>query len=515
MNRTIVPIVIFIILLSHHEPGGANDGSRLALIESLLSRGVSWTEDSPYFNTVDMVYFNGHFYSDKPPLLPLYSAFMIFPVHLWIKFDTAIARSILYYLVVLTSSGFSLVLLCTLFKKVHAMFAIPSVQAKWSLYGLLLGTCLLPYAGTYNTPIVEATLIFAVFVSLLAYNRTRRSRYSVFSGLLLGLGWLVHPFSGTVFAISTGLYFLRSRISDFFRYMACVVFLTIGMTVILHQGLYSTYKPFYFTPESYLYKGSLWLKHPVIPGLTRDKIVHRFHDLNLPDHKLKQTLTAFEDYKKSVGNPLSFMYHKLIGYDYLVLNPLVIFSLFLMCRGMFRKDFRLRWEFLWLFVGLAGLYSGLTIFRIEPGNCFGNIYLVLILPLVIFGASLVSDGMEHLPLFKLLFWVSFAMVLPGTLQPWQVPPAVFIKTNFLLSTGLVLGMCVYFLSARVRKGIPRWASFLSRWRSLALVLLFLWFGGEMLLYSSGSFAILFPRGLIYLCAFVLYYFAERKLDRST
>ena len=44
-----------------------NPASRLAVVDSILARGTVATEGSPFFNSLDMVYVDGHFYSNKPP----------------------------------------------------------------------------------------------------------------------------------------------------------------------------------------------------------------------------------------------------------------------------------------------------------------------------------------------------------------------------------------------------------------------------------------------------------------
>ena len=52
-----------------------NDASRLATIESLVERGTWQIDQSPFLRlTGDKIFLQGHFYSDKPPLLQVFSA---------------------------------------------------------------------------------------------------------------------------------------------------------------------------------------------------------------------------------------------------------------------------------------------------------------------------------------------------------------------------------------------------------------------------------------------------------
>lgn len=50
-------------------PGGWNDGSRLATVESLVERGTWAIDDSPFLATTqDKLFIDGHYYSDKSPV---------------------------------------------------------------------------------------------------------------------------------------------------------------------------------------------------------------------------------------------------------------------------------------------------------------------------------------------------------------------------------------------------------------------------------------------------------------
>jgi len=440
-------LVVLILLFSHHQPGGANDGSRMALIESLLNRGEVWIENSVYFNRFDTVYVDGHFYSDKPPLLSLYSAALLFPFRFLISQVTRENSPLPYFFIVVTSSGFAFLGLWVLMIKAHRALGISADRGHWAAYGMLFGSAVLPYAFTYNPHILGAFFMFCVLVLLLKY-REHAGSIPIFAGALTGLSWLVHPFAATFVAFSSGLYFLRKRWTDAARYgitLAVIVLMGLGM----HQWLYGTAKPFYFEPGAYLYgktsmtKESPWIRNPVIPGLTEEKIIERFRELNLPDSKLEESVKVFREHKARVRNPFLFLYHKMIGYDFLIINPLVFFCLLRIIQSVFTKGFSYRGELLWVLGVVVFLYGGTLLLRTEPGSSFGNLYLIACLPSIFLGASLGLSPRE-MPLFKKLFWVSFCLMLPGVLSPWEIPHPLFIKTGFVLTALLNLGLLLRF-----------------------------------------------------------------------
>ena len=160
-------LVLFVLIASHTEPGSVNDKSRMAGVESLLERNTIRTEGSFYFNRLDMVFFKDHFYSDKPPLLSLYSAAILWPVHVFVSFGDEEGRAVLYYLTVVLASGFSLAaIFYFLSRALKAVHAAPKASFL-SLTFIFFGSILLPFGTTYNNHAVEAALLFGAFWMLL------------------------------------------------------------------------------------------------------------------------------------------------------------------------------------------------------------------------------------------------------------------------------------------------------------------------------------------------------------
>ena len=66
-------ILVFATLLQD-SLWNANVRSRLATVQSLVERGTFRIDESEFRDTIDKVQVNGHFYSDKPPLLAVMGA---------------------------------------------------------------------------------------------------------------------------------------------------------------------------------------------------------------------------------------------------------------------------------------------------------------------------------------------------------------------------------------------------------------------------------------------------------
>jgi len=187
---------------------------------------------------------------------------------------------------------------------------------------------------------------------------------------------------------------------------------------------------------------------------------------------LKSVLTKYDEFRASVANPASFLYHKFIAYDFLIINGLVIFSLILMLRSMKDRLFEYRLEWLWVLLGAGGLYAASLYLRTEPGTVFGNRMLMPLAPLVLFCSALGLRNREESALFKVIGGFVFTLMLAGALQPWETPSPLFLKLNSVLSTALGLLAAVFIFSKRIRHLINPICALLTK-RPIAFVCVFM------------------------------------------
>ena len=80
MKNTKIILVFLLIIALFTKTGisSASDASRMATIESLVDYHSFIIDQSSFISTKDKYFYNGHFYSDKPPILSLYGSLFYF-----------------------------------------------------------------------------------------------------------------------------------------------------------------------------------------------------------------------------------------------------------------------------------------------------------------------------------------------------------------------------------------------------------------------------------------------------
>ena len=188
-HRLTAWVAIFFFLVwafsTHSHVGSFNDRSRMAAIESLVQRGTWVIDESPFSRTVDRIYVDGHFYSDKPPVLT-FIASGVYAVlnkgfHLsldagWCDLDAGPCHcrafcddspDWVYYLLTLTLVGLPSALMLALFYHVPGLFGLDNPAALLLTAALGLATQVFPYSTVFNSHIPAAACLLAGFYALL------------------------------------------------------------------------------------------------------------------------------------------------------------------------------------------------------------------------------------------------------------------------------------------------------------------------------------------------------------
>jgi len=180
-----ISFLLLFALVTHKYPLGWNDSARLATIESLVDEGTFVIDNSGFLNqTGDKYFYRGHFYSDKPASLQIYSAPIYYAMRsAGIGFWTH-PRLSHYLIVFLTIGIISALGLVYLQKSLQTM----GVDGRWSALLTLIagtGTLILPYSGVYNNHVVSGALLMMAFYHLLRIGEG--ARYAILAGFLLSL----------------------------------------------------------------------------------------------------------------------------------------------------------------------------------------------------------------------------------------------------------------------------------------------------------------------------------------
>lgn len=149
-----------------NNPESAHEFSRLGTVESLVHRHTFQLDDSPFIDTRDKIFRDGHFYSHQPPLLAIIEAPVYWGLQLpGLRFNNR-ARLVLTYLFSLLTNGLALALTILVFRQILSLGGVAPPAR--DVYAVLLpfGTWLLPYGLVVNSHGISA-LLLTVFICLL------------------------------------------------------------------------------------------------------------------------------------------------------------------------------------------------------------------------------------------------------------------------------------------------------------------------------------------------------------
>jgi hypothetical protein len=315
-----VALFFFLVwaFFTHSHVGSFNDRSRMAAVESLVHRGTWIIDESPFARTVDRIYVDGHFYSDKPPVLTFIASGVYAVLHKgfhltldasWCDLDESPCHcrafcsgrsdenpDWAYYLLTLALVGLPSALMLALFYHITGLFGFDNPAALLLTATLGLATQVFPYSTVFNSHIPAAACLLASFYALLkvrlleaqAGHNTRR--WLFVAGLLAALA--------LTFDLGTGLFFVA-----FFGYAA--------WETLAHPGTTGAVAGQISGQEQFRPPGT-----GRVPGLfaTLASAAKRLPWPYLLGGLLPIALMAFLDYQ-IVGNPLPpYMYTP--GYDY-------------------------------------------------------------------------------------------------------------------------------------------------------------------------------------------------------
>ncbi len=249
-------LLVVIAALTKTKPESWNDIARIASIESLVERGTWAIDDSPWVDqTKDKVLLNGHFYSDKMPLLTFMGAGVYAVLHGWgasLAPDCSQAGTFCAYRwLTLILIGLPVALLVWLFFDLARRW-VPLWVAVIGTLALALGSMILPYALVFNHHAPAAASLFASFY-LLVSRRTDR-RWVVLAGFLAALAIAFDALSGIVAASVLAIAFVRLRAG--FVYVALGAAIPVLLTALLDLQIAGTVVPAYMMTNGYNYPGS-------------------------------------------------------------------------------------------------------------------------------------------------------------------------------------------------------------------------------------------------------------------
>ena len=394
-------------LTIHSRAYSANDASRMAAIDSLVTRGT-WVIDESPFLTVDKVKLGEHFYSDKPPLLSFAGASLYSVLHsplgLTLQPDgcdplrssthcLAVAEAAsadwAYFILTLVLIGSSATLILVLVYRLARRHGFSNAGSLTFISVLGLGTALWPYSTVFTNHVPAAAAVLIGLYILLTRNPLTRGQIALI-GFTSALAAAI-DLSAAIFAIA---YFLWCIWQVRTRALWFVVgaLIPIGVTIVLNYQITGT---------------------PLLPQMFTA-------GYNYPGSELFSTLAGTQ----SAGNVPAYIYNLLIGQRGVFLFfPIVLWYLWTTWRAARSNEPGVR--------GLARLVlvTSLLYFLYFAaftdnygGYSFSPRWLLILMPLL--AAFAVTDRALYQPRWRWLIFCLCAIISiyeawQGALDPWH------------------------------------------------------------------------------------------------
>jgi hypothetical protein len=248
------------ILGCRDQPGGWNDASRLATVESLVDRHTFVIDDSPYTPvTLDKLYIKGHFYSDKSPVP---AVLMAGPYWLWQRITGRTAASdpaAFYRLMTLTSSGLAYAFAVWCIFQLSGAIGLETRQRLVLTASFGLCTLAPVYTQNVNNHLPFLAIAAGLLLVLVRLGSAPSVWWLFLAGLLAGLGYAFDSGAGLPLLVCFAGWVLQR-----FRAVAPTLVCAAGVMpfFVLHHALnYSiggTWRPANAVADYFDYPGSVF-----------------------------------------------------------------------------------------------------------------------------------------------------------------------------------------------------------------------------------------------------------------
>jgi len=162
-----------------------SDGARMATIESIVEHGTFQIDNSYYIETGDKFMYKGHYYSEKPPFLQIYSSIYYFIIYNLFNMTMKTHDAAVYFILTLLTIGVTSAIGLVYFYKILILL---KTKKEWALFLTLVagtGTFVLPYSTIFNNHIFSGALVVISFYYLLRVKE--KFYHAIIAGLLMSL----------------------------------------------------------------------------------------------------------------------------------------------------------------------------------------------------------------------------------------------------------------------------------------------------------------------------------------
>jgi len=252
--------LLYGLITARLQMGNDNVWSRLGTAQSLVERGTFAIDGRVAESTVDKVYVQGHFYSDKPPTMALMAAAIYYPLyHTGFRLEIG-KRTAAYGVITFLIMGISSLLCLGAFYGALGLVGIGESERVFMTAGLAFATLFFCWTTTLNNHAFSGAWAFICFYFIL---RARSSQPKKAYAMLLLAGGAVglaaaSDSAAMMFVVVFGLYIPSSK------NWRPTVWYALAAFVIMLPGLITNYriagdlKPVATHAEFFHYPGSHW-----------------------------------------------------------------------------------------------------------------------------------------------------------------------------------------------------------------------------------------------------------------
>ncbi len=389
---------LFLLLTKFRGTMTWNDSSRMATIESLVKFQTFIIDQSTFMEkTLDRYLYNGHFYSDKPPILSIYGAIYYFFIHHGLGITLAEDKRLAYYLITFFTIG-----LLTALSMVYFYKIVQRISGDDSWSGLLtlvvgMGTLFFSYSMAFNNHTFSGALTIIAFYYLMKFRQDKTGKVSnvIISGFLLSLSGAVDIIC-FIFVIFAGIFFLEKRrisyLPIFILSTLPMIFIYFGLNIYTAGGL----KPPAMNPSLWDYPGSAF-SPASLSGVTSN----------------------------SFSELLSYSWQMLFWYKGFFLHtPLMLLAVYALVKKLSQANFSYKPEFFYILMASGSfLFLYLTRSNNYSGCAYGVRWFATIMPLMGIALAALRDEVKYNKMFGQVFLglsvISMIMALMGTYEPFQ------------------------------------------------------------------------------------------------
>jgi len=260
---------------------GPNDISRWATVYSLAERGTYNIDETPFPTTIDRVRLNGHYYSEKGPLLPTLLAgeyLLLKKLSFgWLSFRNSPVSVI--RIILASLNLVPLVIFLGLFSRLLDRLAPDPWIRAYTMVAAGLGTFLTGFSFTLNNHTVTAlSSFFALYPAFLIWcEGQRKGGLFAVAGFFAGFAAVnEYPALAFLVALGAGLVW-KARRQTLIWFLPFALLPLAGhfwTNYLVTGGLL----PAYFNKSAFVFPGSYWSIDPISGHLMGEKLIDNIYD---------------------------------------------------------------------------------------------------------------------------------------------------------------------------------------------------------------------------------------------